>query len=146
MSRAVPKPKYISKVLSSVYPKEYEAQQARFKRYRTKQTTIDRHNTRQKLRRKGQGPRKYYEQKRSWNMRTKYGIDIVEFNSILEKQNGVCAICRNDKKNSRDWHIDHEHGSNPIKIRGILCHHCNLMLGNARDNPDVLRAAIGYLS
>jgi len=31
------------------------------------------------------------------------------------------------------------------KIRGLLCRDCNLMLGHAQDNPDILREAANYL-
>jgi hypothetical protein len=31
-------------------------------------------------------------------------------------------------------------------VRGILCHHCNAMLGHARDDGSLMRAAADYLS
>ena len=39
--------------------------------------------------------------------------------------------------------IDHCHETG--KIRGILCHLCNNLLGNARDNTTILASAIDYL-
>ena len=39
--------------------------------------------------------------------------------------------------------IDHCHKTN--KIRGLLCHHCNIGLGNFNDNVVNLQLAIKYL-
>lgn len=43
----------------------------------------------------------------------------------------------------RAFHIDHDHDTGVV--RGLLCNLCNLLLGHARDQQDVLRAAIEYL-
>lgn len=42
-----------------------------------------------------------------------------------------------------DLHVDHDHETG--LIRGLLCHHCNTLLGHAKDSVDVLEAAIVYL-
>lgn len=39
--------------------------------------------------------------------------------------------------------VDHCHKTK--RVRGIICHHCNLVLGHARDSVEVLSAAIAYL-
>ncbi len=39
--------------------------------------------------------------------------------------------------------IDHDHATG--KIRGILCHECNMALGQAQDNPAILRAIADYI-
>jgi hypothetical protein len=44
---------------------------------------------------------------------------------------------------ARKRHIDHDHRSG--QVRGILCHHCNVMLGHAWDNAIILRAGVDYL-
>lgn len=71
----------------------------------------------------------------------RYRIDEKGFQRILYLQGGGCAICGTDKNLVVD-HVDTEHGP---QVRGILCRHCNVTLGFARDNEDVLRRLIGYL-
>jgi hypothetical protein len=39
--------------------------------------------------------------------------------------------------------IDHDHQTG--RVRGLLCHKCNTMLGMAADNPRWLQKAIEYL-
>ena len=53
-----------------------------------------------------------------------------------------CAIC-GDVLTSRSANLDHDHLTG--KIRGWLCHACNLGLGQFRDSIRSLEAAIEYL-
>ena len=39
----------------------------------------------------------------------------------------------------------HDHCHRTGRVRGILCRECNLLLGHARDDTNVLKAAIDYL-
>lgn len=54
----------------------------------------------------------------------------------------VCAIC-DDPLTPETRMFDHDHATG--RLRGILCRHCNLMLGHARDDWSRLAAAIVYL-
>lgn len=65
---------------------------------------------------------------------------------MLEEQGGNCAICHEPPPEDKhyDLFIDHDHGTG--KVRGLLCLHCNTVLGMAGDDPDRLRAAIAYLA
>lgn len=86
---------------------------------------------------------KYKLMKRK-NALRKYGLDLDKYDAIFEKQNKACAICKCTKSaSSKNWHIDHCHKTK--KVRGILCAHCNRMLGAARDNKEYLLEAIKYL-
>lgn len=74
----------------------------------------------------------------------RYGISEEGYNVLWETQEKCCAICKTKENSSlRAWHVDHCHENG--KVRGILCHHCNLLLGNARDNTNILEQAIQYL-
>lgn len=78
-------------------------------------------------------------------IRNIYNLTELEYNKILENQNYKCAICKTDKPAGRNnvFHIDHCHTTN--KVRGLLCHHCNVALGSMFDNIESLKSAIIYL-
>lgn len=55
-----------------------------------------------------------------------------------------CRICGKQwEENTERLCIDHDH--NTQKIRGVLCKHCNHILGHAYDNTDILESALVYL-
>lgn len=72
----------------------------------------------------------------------KYGITTEQYTTILEKQKNVCAICK--KGSWRNLAVDHCHKTN--KVRGLLCHKCNALLGYANDSVVILESAKKYLS
>ena len=95
------------------------------------------------------GKRQKWERRR--NLKNK-NLTFEQYEQILKEQDGCCAICKRDKPISRKhFDVDHDHkccsGSNScgVCIRGLLCQMCNKMLGNAKDDVDILRAAIKYL-
>ena len=104
-------------------------------------------NTQQKAHQKKkreEDPEGHYNYRREKLLVSKYGITSEDFQRMLDTQGGGCAICgvvRNRVGNN--LFVDHCHtgGHN----RGLLCYHCNTMLGMAFDDPDILRKAIDYL-
>ena len=71
-----------------------------------------------------------------------------EFLDMLDKQGGRCPIClqvppSNRFVSKKRFSIDHCHRT--LKIRALLCHHCNCALGLFKDNVDWLRRAINHL-
>lgn len=59
--------------------------------------------------------------KRKWNLSAHYRITPDEFDALFAKQNGKCAICGVAPQRPV---VDHDHETK--KIRGILCHGCNI--------------------
>lgn len=88
-------------------------------------------------------PEKHKETYKRQNLK-KYGLTPEGKTGLCEKQNNKCKICLNNFLNSRDTHVDHDHTTGVI--RGILCSSCNLLLGHAKDNKDILKSAIKYLA
>jgi hypothetical protein len=81
----------------------------------------------------------------------KFGLTVEDYIDLEKSQNGVCAICKDPEMNKRRLSVDHNHfccpnsGSCGKCIRGLLCSNCNTFLGNAKDNVQILQAAIDYL-
>lgn len=80
---------------------------------------------------------------RERHLKKKYGLDWNAFNKLKENQNNSCAICGAPFADYSETRVDHCHESN--KVRGILCHGCNVGLGYFYDNADALRRAADYL-
>src|SRR5262245_51094954 len=71
----------------------------------------------------------------------RYGITPAEYDALLEKQGGLCAICR--KRSKQRLCVDHCHLTGTV--RGLLCTSCNLGLGSLKDDQASLVAALAYL-
>ena len=83
--------------------------------------------------------------KRDQHLRSTYGITLVEYVEMLEAQDGRCKICKTDAPGGYGvFYVDHCHISS--KVRGLLCHQCNLGLGHFKDNVSTLASAILYLT
>lgn len=78
-------------------------------------------------------------------LRSTYGIPIGTYDRMLDAQQGKCAICGTTDAGGRgDFHIDHCHDTK--RIRGLLCHGCNVGIGNLGHSVDRLSSAIRYLT
>lgn len=81
----------------------------------------------------------------------KYGLTPETFAALLDRQGGVCAICRKPettkqphrKSGDESLAVDHCHETG--KVRGLLCFMCNTALGKFNDDPDLMRRAIAYI-
>lgn len=83
---------------------------------------------------------------RRWNLKRIWGLTPEQYDEILRKQDGVCAICGqppSGKKGEKYLHIDHCHDSDVI--RGLLCGNCNNGIGRFKDSPTNLRRAAQYI-
>lgn len=83
------------------------------------------------------------EEQRRKSRKYLYGVSQEQYESLLQQQSGVCAICKLECKCHPRLSVDHCHASD--KIRGLLCHACNLGLGNFKDSPVLLLEALKYL-
>lgn len=91
--------------------------------------------------------KKNYRKYQYW---LKHGITHLQYDLMAKAQNKLCIICGQPEvlENSVSGKIlslavDHCHKTG--KIRGLLCTNCNLMLGKAKDSPEILRKAAEYL-
>ncbi len=97
----------------------------------------------------------YAMKQREFFMRWKYGITPGEFDELMARQDGKCAICKANHtevkrpgmtKRGLKPHglvVDHSHETDVV--RGLLCDRCNRALGLFHDDLIILQAAVGYL-
>ena len=78
-------------------------------------------------------------------LKLNFGISLIQYNEMLENQNFKCQGCyRHISELKKALAVDHNHVTG--KVRGLLCMSCNTILGHAKDNVDILRNLIDYLT
>ena len=82
-------------------------------------------------------------QRTAVNRVQRYGVSADDYNRMLAEQDGKCAICKNALSASKRSGVDHCHETG--FIRGLLCGRCNAGIGQLRDDPETVRAALNYL-
>lgn len=86
---------------------------------------------------------------REQHLKKAYGMSVDEYDSLVQAQDGLCAICRGvePRKNKdgtvQNLAVDHSHrtGAN----RELLCTRCNVLLGQVDDSQELLLRALDYL-
>ena len=87
--------------------------------------------------------------KREPYLKATYNITAEDFESMLEAQGGVCAICEQEDPRFREdgtrypLSVDHDHASSQVRL--LLCGACNAGLGLFQDDPELLLRAAEYL-
>jgi phage terminase large subunit-like protein len=84
------------------------------------------------------------ERSRSRHYKKTYSISVKEYDDMVEKQQGACAICGTHQDDPpKRLYVDHDHETGAV--RGLLCMHCNAGLGHFRDSQGLMLRAIKYL-
>jgi hypothetical protein len=73
-------------------------------------------------------------------VKKRYGLSWEEYKERISRAKGLCELCG---KPFNKPHLDHCHDSK--RIRGVLCHQCNVGIGMFMDDPDILAKAVAYL-
>ena len=88
--------------------------------------------------------------RRSKSRAKKYGLTLEQYKQMMIDCENKCSICLKEetrKSGKSDkvtrLSIDHCHKTN--KVRHLLCHNCNIMIGAANESIDILQKAIAYL-
>ena len=77
----------------------------------------------------------------------KYGLTHEQFEQMKERQNGVCAICKQPEthvKRGRVCELSVDHNHDTGEVRGLLCNNCNRALGFFKDDAKLLGEAAKY--
>lgn len=88
-------------------------------------------------------PERHRQKQRRSDLKRQYGLSEAQYNDMLEKQGGACAICGVFQSPDRPLNVDHCHMSG--RVRGLLCWLCNAALGRFKDDTDLLLKAAAYL-
>jgi len=75
----------------------------------------------------------------------KYGLTLEAFNTMREKQNYRCLLCFIHESECRLGTLCVDHNHETLKVRGLLCHSCNAVLGHAKESVPMLKRMIEYL-
>lgn len=94
--------------------------------------------------------RKHRPEKRLKDVLTQRKLSMEDYLRMKEEQQNLCAICNKpETRRSRTpgditrLSIDHSHETN--KVRGLLCHACNIGIGKFKESIETLESAILYL-
>ena len=82
------------------------------------------------------------------NLKKFYNMTLEDYNTLVEQQNGLCAICgkvetMSNQFGPRPLSVDHRHSDD--LVRELLCSQCNHLIGNAKEDIEILKSAIRYL-
>lgn len=85
-------------------------------------------------------------------IRARYGITADVYERMIAEMLSVgCRICGRMPSAKNPPVVDHDHaccsGDRACGkcVRGVICKHCNVILGMSRDRPETLRKAADYL-
>ena len=75
-----------------------------------------------------------------YHIKSKFGLSLDDVRDMLDAQKGCCKLCDFDFGSSkpsgrgkhRTYTIDHDHKTG--RIRGLLCHQCNINIGYYEKN------------
>lgn len=83
-------------------------------------------------------------------IRREYGITLDDYNAQLRRQAHRCAVCRRPETarskrtgELRRLSVDHDHVTG--RLRGLLCHRCNILVWAMEDNHTTLHAIEAYI-
>ena len=91
---------------------------------------------------------RYQAYRRNYEFIKHFGITLADYELMLKRQKGVCAICKQKETKGvkgvvRRLAVDHNHQTG--EVRGLLCTDCNQTLGHMKENIQFLLNAIDYL-
>ena len=78
---------------------------------------------------------------RKKELKHRYGLSWEDYQAMLARQDGKCAICKCEFTDTPS--VDHCHLTR--KVRRLLCRDCNTGLGRFKDDPHRVLAALQYL-
>lgn len=88
---------------------------------------------------------------RAAELRRKFGITVAQYEAQIERQGGRCAACGTPEEETPEW----KSARGPRRLgvdlvaygamRGLLCVHCRMLVGEMETWPEIVAAAAAYL-
>ncbi len=86
-----------------------------------------------------------FPQRRDYELRSEYGIDLNTYHQMFDEQSGCCAICgKHQDVLTKTLSVDHSHTTG--QVRRLLCHKCNMAIGLLDDSPELAAKVSQYLT
>lgn len=84
------------------------------------------------------------------SLKKRFGISTEQYEELLAKQDGKCAICKRPAEEfNKRLAVDHAHTKSDYvpegMIRGLLCFSCNHLVVGRLTDPDIFENASRYL-
>lgn len=76
----------------------------------------------------------------------RYGLTHDDYEAMLARQKGCCALCNRLPEQERYKRLNVDHCHTTKVVRGLLCTPCNHALGMLGDNAVGLARALKYVS
>lgn len=83
--------------------------------------------------------------RRAYSRKALYGLSEDQYAAMLESQAGRCAICGVLAEDAPKGHLFVDHAHSTGIVRGLLCHDCNIGIGQLREDPFRFESAMHYL-
>ena len=80
---------------------------------------------------------------RKYQMKSKYGLSLEEYDEMSNNQNHVCYLCNNPNLDGKRLCVDHNHKTG--KTRKLLCATCNWLVGIIETHDEILKKAAKYI-
>lgn len=89
-------------------------------------------------------PRYSKESSRERHLRIYYNLTQDQYDELLRKQSGCCAVCRKPAEHFKHrLAVEHDHHTG--EIRGLACGSCNRRIIGRHRSPDIFYNAAKYL-
>ena len=87
---------------------------------------------------------------RAGHLKRVFGITLNQYDELLERQNGCCAVCgKHESEFHKRFSVDHAHAESKWvpagMIRGLLCFSCNHLVIGRYTDADIFNKASDYL-
>jgi uncharacterized protein with PIN domain len=100
--------------------------------------------------RSGRSETRSYDGVYAANIMRTFGMTISDYNRMLDRQGGVCAVCNTAetvlRRNGEPYRLAVDHDHRTMQVRGLLCRRCNQVVWAIEEHEGLLRDVADYLA